>query len=109
MSETPTSETGVPATMQAIHIETPGAPDVMALKSIDTPIPSENQVLIRVKAAGVNRPDIIQRQGFYPPPPGSPDTLGLEIAGTVVALGSNVKSHAIGDAVCALVGGGGYA
>lgn len=109
MSDTPTSQSGVPATMQAIHIETPGAPDVMALKSIDTPVPGEDQVLIRVQAAGVNRPDIIQRQGFYPPPPGSPDTLGLEIAGTVVALGSNVKSHAIGDKVCALVGGGGYA
>lgn len=109
MSDTPASETGVPATMQAIHIETPGAPDVMALKSIDTPIPGDGQVLIRVKAAGVNRPDIIQRQGFYPPPPGSPDTLGLEIAGTVIALGSGVKSHAIGDDVCALVGGGGYA
>jgi NADPH2:quinone reductase len=102
-------ETSIPATMQAIHIETPGAPDAMAIKTIDTPVPGQGQVLIRVKAAGVNRPDIIQRQGFYPPPPGSPATLGLEIAGTIATLGSGVTSLGVGDKVTALVGGGGYA
>lgn len=99
----------IPATMRAIHIETPGAPEVLELKSIDTPHPGEGQVLIRVAAAGVNRPDVVQRLGLYPPPPGAPDTLGLEIAGTVVALGDKVTTAAIGDKVTALVGGGGYA
>lgn len=102
-------ETTIPATMQAIHIETPGGPEVMEAKSIETPRPGESQVLIRVAAAGVNRPDIVQRQGFYPPPPGAPETLGLEIAGTVAALGSGVTSVSLGDKVTALVGGGGYA
>lgn len=103
------SETEIPATMRAIHIETPGAPEVLEVKSIDTPMPGEGQVLIRVAAAGVNRPDVVQRLGLYPPPPGAPDTLGLEIAGTVVALGGKVSTAALGDKVAALVSGGGYA
>ena len=103
------TDTNIPATMQAIHIETPGAPEVLEIQSIETPHPGEGQVLIRVAAAGVNRPDVVQRLGLYPPPPGAPDTLGLEIAGTVVALGDKVSTATIGDKVAALVGGGGYA
>lgn len=103
------TDTNIPATMQAIHIETPGAPEVLEIKSIETPHPGEGQVLIQVAAAGVNRPDVVQRLGLYPPPPGAPDTLGLEIAGTVVALGDKVSTAAIGDKVAALVSGGGYA
>ena len=99
----------IPDQMTAIVIDEPGAPEVLVPGTIDTPSPGPGQVLIRVKAAGVNRPDVVQRQGFYPPPPGSPDTLGLEIAGTVVALGANVTSTKVGDEVAALVGGGGYA
>ena len=75
----------------------------------DIPTPSANQVLIKVSAAGVNRPDLMQRQGLYPPPPGASDIPGLEVAGTIVALGDNISSFNAGDRVCALVTGGGYA
>ncbi len=88
-----------------------GRGDANALYSefVATPQPGPGEVLIRVQAAGVNRPDLLQRQGYYPPPAGAPDTLGLEVAGEVVALGDNTSRWKIGDAVCALLGGGGYA
>jgi NADPH2:quinone reductase len=95
--------------MKAIAITKPGGPDVLQPVEIDTPAPGANEILIRVDAAGVNRPDTIQRMGFYAPPPGSPDTPGLEVAGAVVAIGEGVTKWQIGDHVCALVGGGGYA
>jgi putative PIG3 family NAD(P)H quinone oxidoreductase len=82
-----------------------------ALKAAQIPMPKAGpgEILIRVEAAGVNRPDLLQRMGFYPPPPGAPDTLGLEVAGEVAALGEGVKRWKVGDEVCALLGGGGYA
>lgn len=102
------SET-IPKKMAAIAIEKPGGPDVLTLSQIDVPTPQAGEVLIKVAAAGVNRPDIFQRMGFYPPPPGAPDTPGLEISGSVVALGPGVTSLAEGDNICALIAGGGYA
>lgn len=99
----------VPDTMTAIEIVEFGPPE--GLKPASRPIPelAADEVLIEVAAAGVNRPDVMQRQGGYPPPPGASDIPGLEVAGTIVALGSSVSGHAIGDKVCALVAGGGYA
>jgi len=100
----------VPERMTAIAIEGgKGAPEAMKAVQIETPRPGPGQILIRVAAAGVNRPDLIQRMGFYPPPPGSPDTMGLEVAGVVAALGEGVTRWHEGDKVTALVGGGGYA
>lgn len=99
----------IPKTMKAIAITAPGGPDVLQLTELATPEPGPGEILIKVEAAGVNRPDTIQRMGFYAPPPGSPDTPGLEIAGKVVALGAGASQWKIGDPVCALVGGGGYA
>ncbi len=95
--------------MKAIEISAPGGPEVLIV--VDRPMPAvgTGDVLIKVSAAGVNRPDIAQRKGVYPPPPGASDIPGLEVAGTIVELGANVTSFAIGDAVCALVSGGGYA
>jgi putative PIG3 family NAD(P)H quinone oxidoreductase len=95
--------------MIAIEIRQPGEPDV--LTPVDRPVPEigAGDVLIKVAAAGVNRPDVMQRQGRYPPPPGASDIPGLEVAGTVEAVGSDVQHPAIGDRVCALVSGGGYA
>ncbi len=95
--------------MKAIIIEAPGDTSVLAL--IDRPIPSPGtgEVLIQVMAAGVNRPDLMQRRGLYPPPPGASDIPGLEIAGRVVAIDGSVKDIMLGDKVCALVTGGGYA
>ncbi len=81
----------------------------LVLHEIDKPAPGLHQVLIRVHAAGVNRPDIVQRAGRYPPPPGAPETLGLEVAGEIEAIGSSVTRWKVGDRVCALVPGGGYA
>ena len=101
--------TGIPDTMTAIAIKEPGAPEVLVPTELPTPVPGEGEVLINVAAAGVNRPDVLQRKGGYPPPPGAPETPGLEIAGTVAALGEGASRHAIGDEVCALVAGGGYA
>ncbi|MCW3060369.1 MAG: NAD(P)H-quinone oxidoreductase [Capsulimonas sp.] len=95
--------------MRYITIETPGGPEALTLVDGPAPTPREGEVLIRVAAAGVNRPDIAQRQGAYPPPPGASPILGMEIAGTIAALGPGVESHKIGDQVCALVSGGGYA
>lgn len=95
--------------MTAIAITTPGGPEVLVPVTIPVPVPKAGEILVRVKAAGVNRPDVLQRQGGYPPPPGAPDTPGLEIAGEVVALGEGVKRYEAGDRICALVPGGGYA
>ena len=86
-----------------------GDADALYAETVATPRPAAGEILIRVRAAGVNRPDLLQRQGRYPPPPGAPDTLGLEVAGEVAALGEGVPRWALNDAVCALLGGGGYA
>ncbi|MGH7075825.1 MAG: NAD(P)H-quinone oxidoreductase [Stellaceae bacterium] len=99
----------LPETMTAIEISAPGAPTVLKPTSRPVPKPGAGEVLIKVEAAGINRPDVMQRQGFYPPPPGASDIPGLEVAGKVVALGDGVRELKIGDAVCALVAGGGYA
>ena len=95
--------------MRAIEVSQPGGPEVLRL--VERPVPSAGpgEVLVRVEAAGVNRPDILQRLGQYPPPPGVSDLPGLEIAGTVVAVGPDVSRWQEGDTVCALVAGGGYA
>ena len=98
----------IPRTMQAIEISAPGGPDVLRLVERPVPVPGPDEVLVRVAAAGVNRPDVLQRMGAYPPPPGASDIPGLEIAGTVVAAGGGA-SQLIGTRVCALVAGGGYA
>lgn len=97
-------------TMTAIAIEGGKGP-AQALKAVtaNRPEPGPGQVLVKVAAAGVNRPDLLQRMGFYPPPPGAPETLGLEVAGEVAALGEGAGRWKVGDKVCALLGGGGYA
>ncbi len=99
----------LPATMIAIEIAAPGGPEVLKQTIRPVPMPGAGEVLIEVAAAGINRPDIMQRQGAYPPPPGAPDIPGLEIAGKVVAIGLGVHHTKIGDQICALVAGGGYA
>jgi NADPH:quinone reductase len=99
----------LPSEMTAIEITTPGPPDVLRPTRRPVPTPGPGEVLIQVKAAGVNRPDLMQRQGYYAPPPGAPDIPGLEVAGTVVAVGTGVGDWRVGDEVCALVAGGGYA
>jgi len=95
--------------MTAIEIREPGGPDVLVPTSRPVPDPGTNEVLIRVAAAGVNRPDVLQRMGGYAPPPGASDIPGLEISGEVVAVGAEVNSHHVGENVMALVAGGGYA
>ncbi|MCH9675023.1 MAG: NAD(P)H-quinone oxidoreductase [Gammaproteobacteria bacterium] len=95
--------------MRVAEIRDFGGPEGLAPATRDTPSFDADEVLVRVQAAGVNRPDVMQRQGNYPPPPGASDIPGLEIAGTVVAVGSAVSDIAVGDEVCALVAGGGYA
>ena len=99
----------LPATMTAIAISRPGGPDVLVAEQRPLPQPGPGEVLVKVAAAGVNRPDISQREGRYPPPPGASDLPGLEIAGEVVALGEGATAWKIGDKVCALAHGGGYA
>ena len=99
----------LPSRMTAIGIKTPGGPDALVPEERPVPKPGAGEILIKVAAAGVNRPDVMQRQGLYPPPPGAPDIPGLEIAGEVVALGPEAKHWKIGDKVMALVSGGGYA
>jgi len=99
----------VPATMTAIAIRAPGGPDTLVPEQRPVPRPGEGEVLVKVAAAGVNRPDVMQRQGLYPPPKGATDIPGLEIAGEVVALGAGVKRWKLGDKLMALVVGGGYA
>ena len=98
----------IPETMQAVEIAGPGGPEMLRLTDRPVPSPGPGEVLVRVAAAGVNRPDVLQRLGLYPPPPGASDIPGLEIAGQVVAAGDGAE-QAIGGAVCALVAGGGYA
>ena len=99
----------VPASMKAIEISEPGGPDMLRPCIRPVPQPGAGEVLVKVAAAGVNFPDVAQRRGNYPPPPGASDLPGLEIAGTVVAQGPGVSGPAPGDEVCALVSGGGYA
>jgi NADPH2:quinone reductase len=99
----------LPDTMMAIEITEPGGPEVLKPTTLSMPSPGMGEVLIEVAAAGVNRPDIHQRQGNYPPPPGASEIPGLEIAGRIVAVGLGVHHRVIGEAVCALVAGGGYA
>ena len=100
----------LPATMTAVAITEPGGPDKLALVQRPLPGPGDHQLLVRVRAAGVNRPDVLQRKGQHPPPPGAPvDVPGLDIAGEVVALGAGASRFHVGDTVTALVGGGGYA
>ncbi len=99
----------IPQTMRQIAVREAGDPDVMHIVQAPVPQPGEGEVLIRVAGAGVNRPDVQQRKGLYPPPPDASPVLGLEIAGEIVALGENVSGLASGDQVCALVNGGGYA
>ena len=99
----------LPASMKIVEIAAPGGPEVLKPATRPVPLPGAAEVLVKVAAAGVNRPDVAQRKGLYPPPPGASDIPGLEVAGTVVALGEGVTAYAIGDAVCALVSGGGYA
>jgi NADPH2:quinone reductase len=95
--------------MTAIAIVKPGGPEVLVPERVAVPQPGTGQILIKVAAAGVNRPDILQRLGGYPPPPGAPLTPGLEVAGEVVGTGEGVRRYSVGDKVCALVPGGGYA
>ncbi len=99
----------MPATMRAVTLASYGGPEVLALREVPTPSPRDDEVLIRVAAAGVNRGDLVQREGRYPPPPGASEVLGLEVSGTVVARGAAVQAPCVGEAVCALLAGGGYA
>ncbi len=99
----------IPKTMTSIGISAPGGPDVLQPMRRPMPVPAVGEVLVQVVGAGVNGPDVYQRQGLYPPPPGVTDIPGLEIAGRIVAVGEGVQSWRVGDAVCALVAGGGYA
>ena len=97
------------ATMRAIEIPEPGGPEALVLTSRPVPQPGIGEVLIKVAAAGVNRPDAMQRAGNYPPPPGASDIPGLEVSGTVEGLGEGVTRYRVGEKVCALLSGGGYA
>ncbi|WP_375403653.1 NAD(P)H-quinone oxidoreductase [uncultured Sphingomonas sp.] len=99
----------IPATMRAIDPDTPGGPEVLTVVRRPVPAPGAGELLIRVAAAGVNRPDILQRMGGYPPPPGAPSIMGLEVAGEVVGIGAGVDEVMVGQPVCALLAGGGYA
>lgn len=99
----------IPAEMTAIAISSPGGPDVLQPVRVPVPQPGEGEVLIRVAAAGVNRPDVAQRKGIYPPPPGASPLPGLEVSGEVVAVGEGVMRELLGQKMCALVPGGGYA
>jgi putative PIG3 family NAD(P)H quinone oxidoreductase len=95
--------------MRAVVITSPGDPDVLKLTEVPDPVPGPGEVLVEVAAAGVNRADVLQRMGFYPPPPGAPPYPGLECSGRISALGPGVTVWQPGDEVCALLGGGGYA
>lgn len=99
----------LPSTMRCIEIAEPGGPEVLRPATRPTPTPKADEVLIRVAAAGVNRPEVLQRMGLYPPPPGASDIPGLEAAGEIAAVGGEVSRWKIGDRVCALLTGGGYA
>ncbi|MEO6717396.1 MAG: NAD(P)H-quinone oxidoreductase [Novosphingobium sp.] len=99
----------LPEMMMAIGILAPGGPEVLRPETLPMPVPAPGEVLVKVAFAGVNRPDVAQRQGLYPPPPGASPVPGLEIAGTVVVLGAGAPPELLGARVCALVAGGGYA
>ncbi|MGJ5199859.1 NAD(P)H-quinone oxidoreductase [Bradyrhizobium sp. HKCCYLRH1030] len=99
----------LPAQMTVVAISEPGGPEVLKPETRPVPKPGPGEILIKVKAAGVNRPDVAQRSGSYPPPPGASDLPGLEVAGEVVALGEGAVRHKLGDTVMSLVAGGGYA
>jgi NADPH:quinone reductase len=99
----------VPSRMTAVEISRPGPPNVLQPVTRDVPKPRPGEVLIRVEAAGVNRPDVLQRMGFYPPPAGTTDIPGLEVAGEIVQVGEGVDASRVGEKVCALLSGGGYA
>ena len=99
----------LPARMMAVAISEPGGPLVLKPEQRALPEPGPGEILIRVHAAGVNRPDVLQRKGAYPPPPDASDLPGLEVAGEVAALGENAARWRVGDQVCALTAGGGYA
>jgi NADPH:quinone reductase len=103
------AQMNIPKSMQAVEIREPGGPDVLRLAERAVPAPREHEILIRVAAAGINRPDVAQRAGLYPPPPDASDLPGLEVAGEVAATGNAVTLWKPGDRVCALVHGGGYA
>jgi NADPH:quinone reductase len=104
-----TAARAVPDRMQAVEITRPGPPEVLKIAERPVPAPAAGEVLIRVSAAGVNRPDVFQRQGHYPPPPGASDIPGLEVAGEIVTVAADVRAWRVGEKVCALVAGGGYA
>ena len=95
--------------MRAVIISSPGGPEALVERTIPDPVPGDGEVLIDVAAAGLNRADLMQRQGRYPPPPGAPTWPGLEVSGTIITLGRGVQGWAVGDRVCALLSGGGYA
>ncbi len=99
----------VPDAMRAVEITAPGGPEVLQITDLPVPVPGHGQILIRVAYAGVNRPDALQRAGAYAPPPGASALPGLEAAGEVAAVGPGVTRWAVGDRVCALLPGGGYA
>src|SRR5258708_1266236 len=99
----------LPAQMTVIGISKPGGPEVLLPETRPVPAPGPGEILIKVAAAGVNRPDVAQRSGTYPPPPGASDFPGLEVAGEVVAVGPGASKHKVGDKVMSLVAGGGYA
>lgn len=99
----------IPQTMSYVHASGPGAPEVLGIAEGPVPSPKADELLIRVEAAGINRPDVLQRQGSYPPPPGASPILGLEVAGEVVAAGPDVRGFSVGEKVCGLANGGGYA
>src|SRR6266850_7628608 len=99
----------IPTSMTVIAIRSPGGPEMLVPEQRPVMPPAEGEVLVKVAAAGVNRPDVMQRMGHYPPPPGITDIPGLEIAGTVEQAGGDVRDWRAGDRVCALVAGGGYA
>ena len=99
----------LPQQMQCVGFAAPGGPEVLKVIERPLPVPKSGEVLIKVAAAGINRADCYQRQGAYPPPPGASDILGLEVSGTIVALGEGVINWKVGDKVCALVSGGAYA
>lgn len=99
----------LPESMRAVEMTAPGAPDVLKIGARPLPSPGPGELLLKVIAAGVNGPDLVQRRGHYPPPKGASDLLGLEVSGEVAALGAGTDGWALGDRVCALVNGGGYA
>src|SRR3982074_390570 len=99
----------LPAKMRAVEVSKPGGPEALVPAERPLPVPRAHEILIKVAAAGVNRPDVLQRMGLYPVPPGASDLPGLEVAGEIVGKGPAAKLWNVGDKVCALVHGGGYA